>query len=61
MSRYYGYVVIEFIDGTTGRIGGNRHRVHEGQLIVTTENYYGNSNTRYFPLVNIRSYHWEES
>lgn len=26
MSRYYGYVLIDFTDGTSERVGGNRTR-----------------------------------
>lgn len=60
MSRYYGYVLIEFTDGATERVGGNRHRVHEGQLVVLTEGSYGAiTNARYFPLANVKTYRWE--
>ena len=60
MSRYFGHVLIEFMDGTAARIGGNRAVIHEGQLVIKLEdNYGGTRNTRWFPLVNIRSWRWE--
>lgn len=61
MSRYFGHVLIDFMDGRTDRVGGNRTDVHEGQLIVKTVNTYGGvSDVHWFPLVNIRSYRWED-
>ena len=60
MSRYFGHVLIEFMDGTSVRIGGNRAVTHEGQLVIKTEDSYGGTrDTRWFPLVNIRSWRWE--
>ena len=61
MSRYYGYVLIEFIDGSTKRVSGNEHRIHDGQLIVFTTSAYGgpDRDKRYFPLTNIKTWRWE--
>ena len=55
MSRYFGHVLIEFMDGTSVRIGGSRAVTHEGQLVIKTEDSYGTRDTRWFPLVNIRT------
>lgn len=61
MSRHFGHVLIDFMDGRTDRVGGNRIDVHNGQLIVKTVNSYGDaSDVHWFPLVNIRSYRWED-
>lgn len=59
MSRYFGYVVIDFMDDSTERVGGNRHEVREGVLQVWTESY-GARDHHYFPLANIKSWRWEE-
>lgn len=60
MSRYFGYMIILFTDGTTERVGGNKHAVQDGVLIVRTDSSYGSArDVRYFPLANVKSYHWE--
>ncbi len=60
MSRYYGYVLIDFMDGTTERVGGNRERLGDGMLVVYTARDYGpDTDVRHFPLANIKSWRWE--
>lgn len=60
MSRYFGHVLIEFMDGTTARVGGNRSVVRDDQLIVKTESSYGDAkDIWFFPLANIKNYRWE--
>ena len=61
MSRYYDYMLIKFMDGSTERVGGNEISLHDGVLSVRTTRTYGpSSDVRHFPLANIKSYHWEE-
>lgn len=61
MSRYYGHLVVTFTDGTTERVGGNRHEVREGVLSVWTDASYGGMrDRRWFPLSGVRSYRWED-
>jgi hypothetical protein len=61
MSRYYGYMIVTFTDGTTQRVGGNRDHINEGVLVVSTDRGYADrTDHHYFPLCNIREYHWEE-
>jgi hypothetical protein len=61
MSRYYGYMVVRFMDGTEQRVGGNRDNIHEGVLVVSTDRDYGSrTDHHYFPLCNVKEYHWEE-
>lgn len=60
MSRYYGYVIITFIDGSEERVGGNRHAVQDGVLIIRTDtSYSGSKDVSYWPLDNVKSYRWE--
>lgn len=62
MSRYYGYVLIDFTDGTSERVGGNRTRYlsDDGVLVVYTALDYGpDTDVRHFPLANIKSWRWE--
>lgn len=61
MSRYYDYMVIEFIDGTKERFGGNRDRVFEGVLSVWTDGSYGGtSDVKRWSLANVKSWKWEK-
>lgn len=61
MSRYFSYLLITFLDGSTERVGGNHHRVADGVLTVWTESSYGDrTDRRSFPLLNIREYRWED-
>lgn len=61
MSRYFGYMVIEFTDGTTERFGGNRDSIHEGVLRVWTDGSYGGTRDhKSWPLINVKSYQWED-
>ena len=60
MSRYYGHVIIEFMDGSTARVGGNRASSDGLLLKVSTEgNYADVRDITQYPLVNIRSWKWE--
>ncbi len=60
MSRFYGYMIITFIDGSEERVGGNRHAVQDGVLVIRTEGSYGpSSDVSYWPLANVKSYRWE--
>ncbi|MET3349630.1 UNVERIFIED_ORG: hypothetical protein ABID57_001302 [Arthrobacter sp. UYEF1] len=64
MSRHYGHIVITFNDGTTERVGGNRHHLTgDGTvLVVCTAPAYGGElrDVRNFPIASIREYHWED-
>lgn len=61
MSRYYGYVLITFNDGTTERVGGNEDGIYNDQLVISTRSPYGggSKDVRHYPLSNIREWHWE--
>lgn len=63
MSRYYGYMVITFTNGTTERVGGNRHHLAgDGTvLVVCTAPSYGGAlqDVHNYPIANIKEYHWE--
>jgi hypothetical protein len=59
--RFYGYMLIEFTDGSNDRVGGNRDRIADGVLQVYTDDGYGQwKDIRNYPLANIKEYHWEE-
>jgi hypothetical protein len=60
MSSYYKFLVIEFMDGSTERVGGTETTLHDGVLTIRTYSNYGPySDVRSFPVVNIKSYRWE--
>jgi hypothetical protein len=63
MARYYGYVVITFLDGTTERVGGNRYSLNsEGTVLSIYTSSVGDPALRdmhNYPLAGIREYHWE--
>ncbi|WP_269939030.1 hypothetical protein [Arthrobacter sp. HY1533] len=61
MSRYYGYVLITFTDGTTTRVGGNDAVTRNDQLVVKTNSDYGGAarDVQFFPLSNIKTWRWE--
>jgi hypothetical protein len=63
MSRYYGYVVFDFMDGTTDRVGGNDFEIlKDGTVLqVFTRRQYGDvTDRRWFPLANIKSWRWDD-
>lgn len=62
MSRFYGYMVITFMDGTTQRVGGNRDSLKGDGMVLSvyTDDGYGSLRDMHnFPIANIREYHWE--
>jgi hypothetical protein len=62
MSRYYGTVIIEFLDGEVREVGGNRTKIDGcGELTVYEENDYGliSRMTRY-PMNSIKSWKWKD-
>lgn len=60
MNRF-AYVRVTFTDGTTERVGGTEARIWENQLVISTTHSYGpNSDVHYYPLANIREWHWED-
>lgn len=61
MSGRYRRMGIEFMDGTETAIGGTGYGVDNGILTVYTDSGYGaRTNVAHFPIVNIKSFGWEE-
>jgi len=60
VKRYYGHLVIELVDGSTERVGGNRHSVADGVLTVWTESDGFVDSRRYFSLSSVISFRWED-
>lgn len=59
--RYIDTATVEFTDGTTRKVVGNRERIHEGVLIISTASDYGPSRDIHrFPLSSIRYWTWEK-
>lgn len=60
MSRYYGYVLIEFVDGSTARVGGTR-LTHDGSILtICTDTYRLTHDISQYPIANIKSWRWED-
>lgn len=61
--RYYGKVIVNFVDGTVEHIGGNRANTYDGMLVVSTTSSYGgpDRDVIHIPLVNVKYWKWDKN